>query len=74
MYVYTKKRQVIKEQFINGINDNDMITEIIWNLSAIKKTNQITSEQVLAWTRCEEAQWVKKALIKATKRIKILIL
>ena len=34
-----------KKQFINGIN------EIIRELTAIKKTNKITNEQILAWPR-----------------------
>ena len=31
------------EQFINGINDADMMTEITRELTTIKKTNEITT-------------------------------
>ena len=33
---------------MKGADDNDMITEIIREFTAIKKTNGITSKQVLA--------------------------
>ena len=46
----------LKEQFINGINDNDMMIEILREWAAIKKTNELSSEQVLAWARRVEAQ------------------
>ena len=40
-YGYKEKDRKLKEQFIDGINDNDMMTEIIRELTAIKKTNEI---------------------------------
>ena len=43
-----EKDSRLKELFINGIND-DIMTEVIRELTAIKKTNEIPSEQVLAW-------------------------
>ena len=33
---YKEKDWKLKEQFINGINDNDMVTEIIRELTTIK--------------------------------------
>ena len=53
----------LKEQFINGIYNDDMMTEIIRELTN-KKANEITSEQVLSWARRVETQRVHKALIK----------
>ena len=47
MNVGTKKKGILKEQFINGINDDGVITEIIRELTAIKKKNEVTREQVL---------------------------
>ena len=32
------KDRRLKEKFINGINDNDMMTEIIREMTAIQKT------------------------------------
>ena len=34
--------------FINGINDEDAMTQIITELAVIKKTNEITNKQVLS--------------------------
>ena len=36
---YKDKDRILKEQFINGINEDDMMTETIRELTAIKKTN-----------------------------------
>ena len=47
-----------------------MMTEIIRELTAIKKTNKVTSEQVLASARRVETQRVQKALIRTTKESK----
>ena len=49
MNVGQNKDRRLKEQFINGINDY-MMTEIVRELTAIKKINEIISKQVLAWT------------------------
>ena len=46
-----------------------MMTEIRRELTAIKKTNEITSKEVLAWVRRVEAQTAQKALIETTKEI-----
>ena len=54
-----RDRRLKTIQFINGIND-DMMTEIIRELSVIKKTNEKTSEQVLSWTRRVEEQRAQK--------------
>ena len=47
---WQEKDRRLNEQFINDIN-HYMMTEIIMELTAIKKTNEISSEQVLAWAR-----------------------
>ena len=44
---YKEKDRRLKELFGNDINVDDMIAEIIRELTAIKKTNEITSEQVV---------------------------
>ena len=46
-YSYKEKDRKFKEQFPNGINDY-MMTEIIMVLTATKKTNGITGEEVLS--------------------------
>ena len=42
-----EKDRRLEEKFISGLNNGDIITEIIRELTAIKKTNEIISEQVL---------------------------
>ena len=49
---YKEKDRRLKDQFINSINDyddNDMMTEIMRELTAIKNTSEITSKQMLCW-------------------------
>ena len=47
MSVVTKiKTESLNKQFINAISDEEIITEIIVELTAIKETNKVTSEQV----------------------------
>ena len=55
-YDYKEKDRMLKEQLINGINDHDMITEIIIELTTIKITNEITSKWVLCCFKCIEGQ------------------
>ena len=45
---------MIKEQFTNGINDDEMMSEVIKELTKIKITNKITSDQVLHWAKEEK--------------------
>ena len=66
---YIKKERRLKEQLMNGIN-NDMMTEIIRELTAIKKTNEIPTEKILALARRVEEQRAQKALFEATKKNK----
>ena len=41
----------LKQQFILDLNDDKMLTEIIFELTAIQDTSVVTIEQVLAWAR-----------------------
>ena len=54
------KKKRLKEQFINDINNDDMVTEIIRELPAVLKTTEITCEQELVWARGVKAQEHKK--------------
>ena len=56
---YKEKVRKLKELFINGMNDDDMMTEIIRELTTIKKTNEITSDQVLCWAKGVKADELK---------------
>ena len=61
-----------KEQFINGINDEMMTTEIITKITTIIQTSHITSEQVLNWATQEEVQRVWKAMLTNIEECKSL--
>ena len=47
-----------------------MMAEIIRELIAIQKTNEITSEQVLVWLKRVQAQRAQKALTETIKERK----
>ena len=52
---------MLKEKFINGLNDVDMMTYSIREPVIIEMTNEIASEQVLSWDKKVELQTVKKS-------------
>ena len=62
MQVQSKKQEA-KKQFQNGINDHDMMTAVIKDITPIKGTNEITSEQVLSGAQRNEAQRAQKAIL-----------
>ena len=59
---------VFREQFINGLNDDGMIVEIIHELISRSDTSSVRSEQVLAWLRRVEAQRAQNAMIDGLKK------
>ena len=63
---YTEDRR-LNEKFINGINDDDMMTEIMRGLTAVRNTNEITSEHILCWARRVRVQRVQKAILDVKK-------
>ena len=51
---YREIDRKLKEQFIHAVNDNDMITEIMRELTKAEESTGVTSEQLLVWeTRVE---------------------
>ena len=48
---YKEIDRKLKEQFIHGLNDNDMLAEIIRELSKAEESTAVTSEQVLILAR-----------------------
>ena len=64
------KDRRLKGQFINGISNENMMTIIIWKLTAANKTSEIASEQLLAWTRKMKVQTTEKAIMELTKENK----
>ena len=53
---YQEVNRQLKEQFIHGLNNKNMLEEIIKELMTVKSDEQITSGNVLAWTKRVEAQ------------------
>ena len=52
MSVVTKKMtRQLKQQFINGISNEEMMTEIINEFTEIKESNTVTIKQVLCWAK-----------------------
>ena len=47
-----------------------MMTKVIRELTAMKTTSEITSEQVLCWAKRIEAQRVQKAMLETKKESK----
>ena len=66
-YEYKEADRRLKEQFISGTNVDNIITEIMWESSTVKKISKIFSEQVLTQVRRVEAQRAQTALIETTK-------
>ena len=64
---FKEKDRKLKEQFINDISDDDIMTEIIKELIATKKINEITGDKLLSCVRTAEAQRAWKTFIEATK-------
>ena len=64
---YTEVDKQLKGQFIDGVNDNDMLKEII-NKLAKKEKSILTSEKVLAWPRKAEAQRYQTATVGQEKK------
>ena len=53
---YEKRGKRLKEQLINGINDDDMITMIIREFTVTKKTKEIMNGKMLGWAQKVEGQ------------------
>ena len=53
--VYVIDRQ-LKEQFIHGLNENEMLAEIIKELTKAEEDILLTGEQILVWAKSVEAQ------------------
>ena len=56
---YKEHYRRLKEQFINGIDDEEIMQDIIKELTTQKNTQEIDSEQVLLWAYRVEAQRAK---------------
>ena len=56
-----------KEQYIHGLNDNDMMVEIIKKLTKSEENKDVTSNQAPQWARQVEAQITHTAVLNNLK-------
>ena len=67
---YKEIDRQLKEQFINGLNDTEMLGEIIKELMKVHKNEEITSENVLSWAKRVEAQSAQSAIMNSLTEAK----
>ena len=69
---YSEVDRKLKEQFIHGLNDKDMLDEVIRKIMTKNNREQTTSEDVLVGARRIKAQWAEAAILSdITKSKKI---
>ena len=57
----------LKEQFINGLNDDFINREIIKELTAINYTNSVTSRQALEWAKILEMHRSEMVMLESLR-------
>ena len=67
---YREVDRQLKEQFIHGLNDKDILEKIIKEITAAKDDDQITSEGVLAWAKRVEAQRTQAAVLNTITELR----
>ena len=68
---YQELDRQLKEQFIHGLNNKDMLGEIIKELTATKCNDHSTSSNVLAWTQRVKAQRPKVAVMNSIRESRV---
>ena len=68
--IYQELDRQLKEQFIHGLNDKEMLGEIIKEITTIKRNDTITSGIILAWVRRVEAQRAQAAVMNTVTESK----
>ena len=67
---YKDTDRQLKEQFIHRLNDNDMLAEIIRELTKTDENMHVTCEQILAWAKRIKAQRAQAAVINSLSEVK----
>ena len=60
---YKEIDRQLKEQFIHSLNNKDLLSKIIKELTTKRNNEQTTSEDVLVWAKRVEAQRVQAAIL-----------
>ena len=61
--MYQEYDRRLKEQFINGVNNETIIARMINELTVLKDISGVSSEQIFMWVLEVEVQRVQKALL-----------
>ena len=48
---YVEHDRRLKNQFINGLDEENIVEEIIRKIIALQDTNEVRSEQILLWAQ-----------------------
>ena len=48
---YKETDRQLKDQFIHGLNNTDMLAKIIMDLTKVKENMEVTSEKLLCWAK-----------------------
>ena len=60
---YKEYERRLKEQFSNGLDDKNIIAEIMKELTALKDTSEVSSEQILMWDHRADAQEAQREVL-----------
>ena len=60
----------LKEQFVHGLNDTDMLGEIIWELTKIHEKEEITGKNVLSLVKRVKVQRAQSAMMNSLTEAK----
>ena len=58
----------LKDHFIDGLNDDGMIMDTMWELTSMMDGSLVTSGQALAWAQRVEAQSSQTTMLDSFKR------
>ena len=67
---YEELDRQLKEQFIHGLNDTDMLGEIIWELTKIHENEKIMSKNVLSWAKRVKSQRAQSTIMNSLTEAK----
>ena len=69
-YNHQELDRQLKEQFKHGLNDKEMLGEIIKGLTTIKGNSTVTRENILMWVKKIEAQRVQAVVMRTITETK----
>ena len=62
---YKELDRQLKDQFIHGLNDTDMLREIIRELTKMHENDIITSKNVLSWVKRVKVQRAQSTIMNS---------